>query len=82
MNERYAADSLFFCVYAVCSVSERLEEEKPGCSTRKKKEKSSKFHPINAAGSIKRTITQIAGHSLKYTMDNNVASVGAPAVYS
>lgn len=55
----------------MCERSE--EEEEPDCSMQKK---SLKFQPINAAGTIKGTIMQIAGHSLKYTVDNNVASVG------
>lgn len=76
MNKRYATDSLFSCLCVQFG----------GGGTRLlyvgKEKKSPKFHPINAAGTIAGTITQIVGHSLKYTMDSNVASVGAPAVYS
>lgn len=83
IRHRFSVFSIL-CMCAVWSVCERSEEEEPGCSTQKEEEekkKPLKFHPMNAAGTIKGTITQIAGHSLKYTVDNNVASVGAPAVY-
>lgn len=55
-------------VYQMASGKTGPGEEKLG---RASPTKRLKFHSVNALGPIKGMITQAAGHSLKYTADNN-----------
>lgn len=81
------------CVRTVCVCALQMASGRPGPWEEEPNWASSqtkclKFHSINAVGQIKGMITQAAGHSLKYTTDNNgsvtiyIPTAVSPPIYS